>query len=103
LTPDAALKTAGAVELESAVYPLSAPYLMYTGLNLLVCDLGSALDAGTWVVPVTREIIPGESGNYGGDNLLATWPAEEPTGKTSHWGSLHAFMSLVDSTATDDA
>lgn len=47
-------------------FPVSAPYLTYAGLNLLVCDLGSALDAGTWVVPVTREIIPGESGTVGG-------------------------------------
>lgn len=55
LTPDAALKTAGAVEMGSDVYPYSAPYLMYAGLNLLVCDLGSALDAGTWIIPVMRE------------------------------------------------
>lgn len=54
MTVDDALKAVGAVELGSPVYPVSAPYLMYTGINLLVCDLGSALAAGTWVIPVTR-------------------------------------------------
>lgn len=83
MTPGAALKTAGAVEVGSDVYPVSAPYLMYTGINLLVCDLGSALDAGTWVIPVTRTVVagdPGGDGAWGGADLLATWPAAEPTG-----------------------
>jgi hypothetical protein len=99
LTPGAALKTAGAVEVGTDVYPVSAPYIMYAGINLLVCDLGSALDAGTWVIPVTRENTD-EVGDVGGVDLLATWPAEEPTGYNSHWGSLEAFMSTTDSTAT---
>jgi hypothetical protein len=46
-----------ALRMADLAYPVSAPYLVYTSVNLLVCDLTSGTDASTTVIPVTREKI----------------------------------------------
>lgn len=49
---------------EGASWPVSAPYVLMGGVNLLVCDLGSATTANTWVIPVLRTLEKA-SGNNG--------------------------------------
>jgi hypothetical protein len=58
------------------------------GINLLVCDLGTAVTANTWVIPVKREVEVGISGNHGA-TLLAANVVE--TGHAADFGALDAF------------
>lgn len=60
---------------------------MMAGLNLLVCDLGSAVTANTWVIPVKREVESG-SGNHGA-TLLAANAVED--GLSADFGAVDAF------------
>lgn len=81
----------GATKMLDRSYPVSAPYLVYTSVNLLVCDLTSSTTVGTWVVPVKREVTG--STNIGGDtNIAASWLVAVPDGKTSTWASLNYFL-----------
>jgi len=61
---------------------------MMAGLNLLVCDLGTAVTANTWVIPVKREAEVGAGATHGA-TLLAANVVE--TGHAADFGALNAF------------
>jgi hypothetical protein len=76
--------------MEHAYWPVSAPYLVYMGLNLLVCDLTSGTTAGVVMVPVTKT-AEGSGGNVGGDADLMASTVAVPDGYKSNFGSLNGF------------
>lgn len=78
--------------MEHPAWPVSAPYLLYMGLNLLVCDLTSGTTAATVMVPVLRE-AEGSGGNTGGDADLMASTVAVPTGHESNFGSLNGFSN----------
>jgi hypothetical protein len=80
--------------MEKPDWPVSAPYLVYAGLNLLVCDLTSTKTAHVTVIPVTRV----KEGANSGATLepVATASHPVPTDLSSDWGAL----DLMAATAT---
>jgi len=87
--------------MEGSAWPVSAPYVVYGGLNLLVCDLGSSALANTWVIPVLRTLEAAAETTNGAD---LTDGGAVPDGLTSNFGALNAFAaSATSSTANNYA
>lgn len=79
--------------MEKPDWPVSAPYLVYAGLNLLVCDLTSTKTAHVTVIPVTRVKEGANSGATLESVAAAAHPV--PSDTSSDWGALNAMAATV--------